>query len=1301
MPGKDTPPTETSSSSTPASPEKERDTWDISRINRHWEIDAELRRSLPALARAKRPDQESAGNKFLRLSKLPLPASTAPDPLLTDLATPIRGGRNVSQRSITVTAETKAKYFGQAAKSESYAIFRQLAAQKYLSVEPLSEFLAQQEKNRQQHNSRDEDSNPVPFLPTESVSRGLDNSGGPSSRPHLGAVPRSTSSRPGQRHGVGSVLSGDPFTARHKFSSLCLERDLPPCIRLIVRQYFSPEINVSHMAIGDDLACVFAACLLDLPMVTGLNARNNRLRDRGLQALVDVVVAKPDLYHLDLSENKVDSHAAHALASYLGSASCKLQTLRLASADVDDNELVPFARALHSNKSLQTLDVSRNSVGSSEHLNVVRPSVTTGGEALATMISINSTLMSLDLSWNYLRLAGAVEIGRALAYNSGLRELNLAYNAFGNAGAQAVGDALLSNTTLQRLNMSHNNIPAQGALAIASALKINHALPLTELALGGNPLGCMGGRALLHAAAACADSKKLSVSLEGCNFDASGDGDGSFDPAEPTGSYDLNMEIPYERAVALELLRVANTKQGCKFLSIAHTSALNKQRRNIRVELCETQEGIDARRRLLKTAGILTDVEAPSAREMVSKRLDRESLEALFHELDKDDSGFIDEHELRAGMRKLGLQFHDEDVPRYVALYDLDGTGTIELEEFVELMESFNLNEIDGCFARECVDIETNQLFEIPTEGRLQIDFVDLHVSSGNDSAQSDASVERLIENISSSKNKTQMLFMAKTGLIFKAHEAQLLLEAVRDVCDPSQAVIALLPHMVDPRNAYTLMEHNLSASERLRVQHLMGQALQPMLGLISGHYRIDLSNDLDRVTLRKLIENSNRTAFLRKKGGLKDTSQHVNYHGFRNEILHGKPFVLEAKFLDSAPRFGYLELDYVQLGRAPCHALSNKRFEQMLQLCQLDRMGAGMGVATGVPASSKIVKKARNSISTPAPSSQASTSGDPGFPPQRSFTRKVFEEYEKMNTLRNYIDFGAGLNRAVELSPLPGEQSNSPKTDTSEDESISDGTSRLGPSSPVDSEDKALLVPDSGADGTEERGGVDVDGDALQRVSTPAIPTAPIVCTARRLVFNIQWCLSTRWITVRQAIQLLSVWPVAFAASRCDLVCTIFDRVTDLHNFSGVLSALTDDEAAQALYRLGMLNVLTLLSPDNYYELALARYEERELAKALVRLAIDEPGENWQNETFGWSRDDKVPGWELNYSWLKDGGFPEKGHLSLEYYSGADKGCGPVWPTRRELAAHTLCGLPENLSAFEMQIDSLSMRNVVQRQQQ
>ncbi|GLD96599.1 hypothetical protein PINS_up005282 [Pythium insidiosum] len=116
---------------------------------------------------------------------------------------------------------------------------------------------------------------------------------------------------------------------------------------------------------------------------------------------------------------------------------------------------------------------------------------------------------------------------------------------------------------------------------------------------------------------------------------------------------------------------------------------------------------------------------------------------------------------------------------------------------------------------------------------------------------------------------------------------------------------------------------------------------------------------------------------------------------------------------------------------------------------------------------------------------------------------------------------------------------------------------------------------------------------------------------------------------------------------------------------------------------------------PDNYYELHLLIYEEREIAKALVRLAIDEPGENWQNESFGWTREEPIPGWELNLSWLKDGGFPEKGFLTLLYYSGADKGCGPVWPTRRELAASSLAGLPPSEAELEdliVHVDALSM---------
>ncbi|KAF1317899.1 Leucine-rich repeat-containing protein, partial [Globisporangium splendens] len=1200
--------------------------WDISRINKPWEIDKELRRSLPR--------QVSATEQTA--------AAPNAESMLLDMGTPLE--KKGSQKALVLTAETKAKYFGATAKAECHAIFCKLTVQKYLTTMPLDEFLAEQQ-GREDHETTLLGPRgvvtPLSLSRTASQTQGNGNGNdkeeGEATPLPLVCLGNSSNSNTASLyeqnlHQIDRMgLFSRQFTARHKFSSLCLEKDLPPCIRLIVRNYFSPEINVSHMAIGDDLACVFAACLYDLPMVTGLNVRNNRLRDQGLRAIIDVVIAKKDMFHIDLSENKVDGDASSSLAVYLGSATCALQSLKLSHADVDDTELAPFAKALHTNKSLQTLDLSNNLIGSTENLNVVRPSIITGGEALATMLCVNCTLTSLDLSWNYLRLGGAVELGKALAFNSGLRELNLAYNAFGNAGAQAIGESLLSNTFLEKLNLSNNNIPAHGALPIASAIRLNQQLVYVNM--DGNPLGQTGGRCLLHAVAACTE-RQLQVSMEGCNFDLT-DAD-AFDPAESTGTYDLNMEIPCERAIALELLRVANTKQGCKFLSIVHTSAVTKQKRNIKVELRKT-EGGEAHRRLLKTAGILTNAEA-SERKIKEYKLDRPSFVSLFYELDQGDSGFIDDSELKRGMRKIGLTFRDEDIPRYIAQYDLDGTGTIELDEFVELMSGFNLE--DGHFARECVDLETNEPFTIPTEGRLQIDFVDFHVSVDHDNAHSQAGVERLIENISSSKNKSQMLAMAKSGLFFKTNEAQLLLESVADVYEVTQAVTILLPNMVDPKNAHALIDHNLDANQRVRLQHLLGQALQPMLGLSTGHYKLDLGNDLDRLTLKKIIENSDRTAFLRKKAGLKDTSQHGNRMG-KTVSVHTSPS-----------------------GLAPSSADSDKKASRERSMS-----------TTAAPQQSLGHAAVKDVHGKPGANNKRDAKQQPvsPFPPLRHFTCALFSELESMKTVKNYVNFGDALNSVVELSAPPSASTSSPsptRTSPVHDSEQSEASTTLA----NDDDDNAVrgepTTTKKRDDNTNSAAMVIKRGDKA-------------TCTARRLIFNLQWLLAMRWLTAQQAVRLLSVWPVAFESARVDLVCLLFDRVADLHNFNGIMSALHEPEAAQCFYRFGWLNIWTPLIPDNYYELNLSLYEEREVAKALVRLAIDEPGENWQRETFGW---------ELNMSRLRDGGFPEKGFLCLEYCSGADKGCGPVWPTRRELASGTLCGLPDEVDEIISYVDSLSM---------
>ncbi len=55
---------------------------------------------------------------------------------------------------------------------------------------------------------------------------------------------------------------------------------------------------------------------------------------------------------------------------------------------------------------------------------------------------------------------------------------------------------------------------------------------------------------------------------------------------------------------------------------------------------------------------------------------------------DKDGDGNISVLELGTVMRSLGMNLTDSEVNDIVAEYDADGSGTIEFEEFIAMMES-------------------------------------------------------------------------------------------------------------------------------------------------------------------------------------------------------------------------------------------------------------------------------------------------------------------------------------------------------------------------------------------------------------------------------------------------------------------------------------------------------------------------------------------------------------------------------------------------------------------------------------
>ena len=487
--------------------------WDVSILNPRWKLSLDMQKKLPKLVKEENTLNVSDGKtdkqrRFLQYAELELPTIITSEMLQQEAMDEIKIG---SEDAATMTTKTRNDYFGPEGKERFYQVFRSMSRQMHMFTGSTAELQAQLKEA------------PLDLFNLEKEDAVDEN-----------------------EEGYTSGIFQRPLTARHLFAGTCIESQLPPSAVVILRRAFSPYIDLKHMSIGNEMAVVFAQCLIQIPMVTGINLCDNRLTDEGVGAIISCIVNKADLVFLDLSQNKVDGEAAGALARYVQSPSCSISDLVLSHADVDDSEVLGFTEALKTNRSLTSLNMSNNLLGNSESLNIVQPDLLTGGEAIAEMLTVNNTLTKLDLSWNLLRMNSAVDIGQSLSSNTGLRELNLAYNAFGNAGAQAIGNALLSNNCLEILNLANNNVPSEGAFVLAGALQSN--MTLREMILDGNPLGSFGGRTLLQAVAE-SPNRALKLSLSKCNFDAQTSS--KFNPDEATGLYDL---VRKGRRSALQIL---------------------------------------------------------------------------------------------------------------------------------------------------------------------------------------------------------------------------------------------------------------------------------------------------------------------------------------------------------------------------------------------------------------------------------------------------------------------------------------------------------------------------------------------------------------------------------------------------------------------------------------------------------------------------------------------------------------------------------------------------------------------------
>ena len=153
--------------------------------------------------------------------------------------------------------------------------------------------------------------------------------------------------------------------------------------------------------------------------------------------------------------------------------------------------------------------------------------------------------------------------------------------------------------------------------------------------------------------------------------------------------------------------------------------------------------------------------------------------------------------------------------------------------------------------------------------------------------------------------------------------------------------------------------------------------------------------------------------------------------------------------------------------------------------------------------------------------------------------------------------------------------------------------------------------------------------------------------CYRRLLLLQVQ--LPHIYLNVKQLMMILELLP-AIDYLRVMVIQSAFNRLVDLENFHWILEtdynninknypncAMTGDEIDEVYHRIGILNACDPVHPDRLFRLDLRRWEHREWCKILIQLAINEPGENWVDVTYSWSRyDDPVPGWELPQPWAE-----------------------------------------------------------------
>jgi Ran GTPase-activating protein (RanGAP) involved in mRNA processing and transport len=636
-----------------------------------------------------------------------------------------------------------------------------------------------------------------------------------------------------------------PMTPRSRYIENCIRDNLNPRAFLILRKADTTELLLGHMGIGDKMGKAVADSFKDLPQVKLVDLSDNNFTDKALAPIIRALHANNSgITSLNISENSMGTKSSQALAELVRGDNCQLATLSVRCTDIHDAEAQTFLVPLKTNSTLTALDMSNNLLGVSETLNVVRKDVLTGGKALAQVLaSPTCVLQTLKIGWNMIRVGSAVEFSRSLSQNNSLTHLDLNFNAIGGEGGIALGHSLLENKTLKSLYVSTNGLDAVACLTISAGAMENRTL--SELILDGNPIHDQGAHGAMLVSVM--GSNNLQISLQNCNI-GSRDKHCDIDFVNNIcRSYELSLNDPYQRAIAILLLRIVACHHTYLIGKCTYEERKgSKHHENLNLTQCwlndksatADAEAIGESRQLLRS-GLQRLLDACS---------DKRAAKQFFDYVDTDHSGEIDRDEFGELLASIGIDLDNERLDATFDVYDLDRGGTIGITEFYVFLkrekphaERRLLDLTHG--PAFCTAKNPGVRYVPPARGVLHLTIVDGFQRKAIFKTLTGVDRKSIANAAGSPTDRAALILHAISGVKLRFDDALALYKSMAESAQSKVRVLsALLASISTPADAKALVSAAIggSKSESIALKRSLGSAVKPLTGIFNGYYSLD-----------------------------------------------------------------------------------------------------------------------------------------------------------------------------------------------------------------------------------------------------------------------------------------------------------------------------------------------------------------------------------------------------------------------------------------------------------------------------